>query len=443
MLVGVERVAQACCFKRDHPEEKMMEKLIKKLNLLLSENAHTRVNGRVASDRTTTCAGESLRAVFKALWALGYRLDEPKNLSEKHLFALCKHWYETDRAPKTIQGYLSQLRIFSRWIGKPDLVKSAKYYLPTVPPERLRVSTVAVKSKSWAEHGIDVKEKIALADEIDWRFGLMLRMQLAFGLRRMEAVQIKPWKSDLGNKLALFETKSGRYRDVEIGPEQRQVLDLIKSRIKRGEYLGWPTMKNGKAASLEQSKKRYSNYLPRIGISKIDAAVTGHGLRAQFAENAALMLNMIPPTLGGTAAQMDRDERITKCEQVSEQMGHSRASVTTAYYGSFKANNKVTQVSRTNDTIAAAVALIPDSLLTKVKEEHVDDCMTLLREMTKLDVTITMPQVQALWQVHSRRLNSSWAEPRGKNAAKLEEAAMRIQREFGSVSPQQRLNLPT
>lgn len=420
-----------------------MEKLIGKLNELLRENAHKRVNGRVASDRTTSCAGESLRAAFRTLWALGYRLDEPKNLSEKHLSALCKHWYESDRAPKTIQGYLSQLRIFARWIGKPDLVKSAKYYLPTVPPARLRVSTVAVKSKSWAEHGIDVKEKIALADEIDWRFGLMLRMQLAFGLRRMEAVQIKPWKSDLGHKLALFEAKGGRYRDLEIGPEQRQVLDLIKSRIRRGEYMGWPTMKNGKPASLEQAKKRYSNYLPRIGITKIDAAVTGHGLRAQFAENAALMLNMIPPTLGGHVNQMERDERITKCEQVSEQMGHSRATVTGAYVGSFKAEKKTAPITPTNETIAAAVALIPESLLTKVKEEHVDDCMTLLREMTKLDVAITMPQVQALWQVHSGRLNSTWAKPLGKNAAKLQEAAMRVQREFGSVSPQQRLNLPT
>ena len=420
-----------------------MDKLIGRLNALLQEHAHKRVNGKVASDRTTTAAGESLRASFRALWNLGYRLDDPKNLAEKHLFALCKHWYETGHAPKTIQGNLSQLRIFARWIDKPDFVKSATYYLPEVPPEKLRVSTVAPVSKSWAENGIDVCEKIMLADELDWRFGLMLRMQLAFGLRRMEVIQMKPWKNDRGDKFSAYATKGGRPRDVHIHTvEQRQVLDLVKSRVNRGESLGWSMTRSGRPATLKYSIQRYSHYLPRIGISRDMSIVTGHGLRAQYAENAALVAKMIPPTLGGTGGQMDRDELTTTREQVSELLGHSRVEVTSSYYGSFGRSQKADPPERAKDTITAAVALLPDALLTRVKDEHFDDCMGLFREIARLDVTVTLPQVQALWQVHSLRHNTQWAGPTKDNAAALEAAAMRIQREYTGVSAQGKLNLP-
>lgn len=172
-----------------------MNQLIAQLNILLAEHAGTRVNGKVASDRTTSAYGEALRTIFKKLHSMGYKLERPQNLSEKHIQALCQEWYRLDRSPKTMQVNLSHLRIFAGWVGKGNMVKDIHHYLPDVPREKLRVRTVATRSKSWSENGIDVVMKIKEADAIDWRFGMMLRLQLSFGLRRMEAVQAIPWKT--------------------------------------------------------------------------------------------------------------------------------------------------------------------------------------------------------------------------------------------------------
>ena len=94
-----------------------MNQLIAQLNILLAEHAGTRVNGKVASDRTTSAYGEALRTIFKKLQSMGYKLQRPQNLSEKHVQALCQEWYRLDRSPKTMQVNLSHLRIFAGWVG--------------------------------------------------------------------------------------------------------------------------------------------------------------------------------------------------------------------------------------------------------------------------------------------------------------------------------------
>jgi hypothetical protein len=58
----------------------------KKLNALLEQNAKTRVNGNVTSERTRTVAKEGLRAAFKVLrLQLGYKIQGPANLEERHI----------------------------------------------------------------------------------------------------------------------------------------------------------------------------------------------------------------------------------------------------------------------------------------------------------------------------------------------------------------------
>ncbi|OIQ65600.1 hypothetical protein GALL_528420 [mine drainage metagenome] len=73
-----------------------------------------------------------------------------------------------------------------------------------------------------------------------------------------------------------------------------------------------------------------------IGITKERVGTTGHGLRDEYAENIALLQGVIPPTLGGKSDQIPPDELRGKLRHVSENLGHSRESVTGAYYGSFR-----------------------------------------------------------------------------------------------------------
>lgn len=409
--------------------------LITELNKILAEHAATRVNGRVASQRTATASGEVLRPIFTELYEIGYRLEDPRNIAEKHIKALCKEWYARELAPKTIQGYLSQLRIFCRWVGKNGLVRDVYYYLPNVPKEKLRVKAVAETSKSWAENGVDVLEKAREAASLDRRFHLMILLQVAFGLRRLEVLQMKPWKVDKGDKFAVYESKGGRPRDIYITtPVQRAILDHVKSQVKRNEHMGWVERIDGKpfkgewlAASLMYSENRYEHLMRKLGISKATTKCTGHGLRAQYAENAALLIDLIPATLGGTGGQMEKDDMDVKRLQVSESLGHSRVSVTGAYYGSFGRRGELDAPGRAKEAIVAGMQQIKVDPDATIPESCREQCMVLAIELQGIGVYDDPRKVHALWTHHSRRHATDWLKPsEGTNLAALEAAAISI-----------------
>lgn len=309
------------------------------------------------------------------------------------------------------------------------MVKSLPNYLPDVDKKKLKVSKVAQESKSWSENGVNIIQKIEKADALDWKFGLMIRMMLAFGLRRKEVTHIKPWKADLGDKLVIYlgEAKGGRPRDIYFdNHEQRVVLDYVKIKLKKNEHLGWETDTRGKPATLKYNIRRYNDYMARIGITKLGDGVTGHGLRAQYAENAALIAKMIPPTLGGTRSQMDRRDLDVKRAQISELLGHSRISVTASYYGSFGREVKTEEVSRCKNNIEAGLTMLTSVQLLLVSAERIPDCLQLVGELTALNIAITLQQVQHLWGSHSVRYAVPWVRPRDGNAEAIEVEALKL-----------------
>jgi integrase len=333
---------------------------------------------------------------FDQLVELGYRIKNPYNLTDEHVAVLCRHWYSENRKVSTIHEYLSKLRVFSGWIGKDAMVKSLPLYLPDVDRKLLIVSKSAKASKGWTENGVDIRQKIEEADALDWRFELMIRMMLAFGLRRKEVTHNRPWEADKSDKLVIFhgEAKGGRPRDIYIdSPQQRAVLDFVKSKVKSHEYLGWPTDTRGLKASLAYCIGRYNKSMAKIGITKLEVGVTGHGLRAQYAENAALIAQMIPPTLGGNRGQMDSVTLDIKREQVSELLGHSRKS------------------------------------MKPVPSDRIPVVLQLLEELTAAGVDASPRELQVLWHMHSQRFASAWATPTAENIAALEAAALRLIRD--------------
>jgi integrase len=302
------------------------------LQALLDQHLSTRSDGKRASFKTRENKALVLFQTFTRLRALGYKV-EPRNLGNRHVQVICQDWHAKGLKASTMQQNLSVLRMFAGWIGKDKMIGPLKDYLPDVDPKSLIVQTAADRSKAWTSNGVQTTEMIHKADDIDLRFGCMLRMQLAFGLRRKEVLMIKPWKSDRGDTLKIFdgESKNGRPRDIPIAvPIQREVLDYAKSLTSRGEPLGWP-----EPGDLKKNERHYNYLMAKLGVSKNMMGVTGHGLRAEFAENEALRRGLLPPTLGGQRDQMSKEARENIQMQVSESLGHSRVSVTTSYYGSF------------------------------------------------------------------------------------------------------------
>jgi integrase len=404
-------------------------KLHGELSTILSKFAGTRVNGKVASKRTMTAYGQVLRMCFNTLHKLGFHLQNPRNLNDRHIQALCRYWHESDLQPSTKKEYLSKLRVFSEeWIKRPEPVRSLEHYLSDVNPDLLVVSTVALQSKSWTANGINVEEMIHRADEEDPRFGLMLRMKLEFGLRRKEVLLIKPWKADMGDKLVIYpgEAKGGRPRDIHIySKTQREVLDYVKSRVRKNEHLGWETTYGGKQVTFEYNCGRYSRLMDKIGISRKKANVTGHGLRAQYAENTALQLGFIPFTLGGSNGQMDEETLRLRRQIVSELLGHTRESITAAYYGAAKRMGLEPEY-RQQLMIEYALQYCHAGMTTQIPAERQADCWKILNEIDSLGLEISMRQIQLLWQIHSGRYARTWVTPERGIREAMEAAAIRL-----------------
>lgn len=384
------------------------------LQAVLDQVVGKRLNGKVASHKTIKHTTEVLFNFFHTLHHLGNKVQDPKNVGSRHIEAAVRYWWhEKKLKPKTIEDYTSRLRfIFEHCLGKSGMVKPFPQYLPEVPRELLVVRTVANTSKSWTEVGVDVLGKLTEADKLNERLGLILRMQLSFGLRRKEALLSRPWKADHDIFLYVYpgEGKGNRPRAIPIETEvQRAVLNAVKSKIGKYEALGWPTMVNGKAASLEKNEARYAGYMRRLGLTKIDAGATGHGLRGQYAENKALLEGFVPATLEGPPGQMDKGDLTVMKQQVSEALGHSRETITGAYYGTLSRFNADQNQHFFQESMALGVeAMARRGPLPLPPSELLVDCTKILAVASKNGVEILISQAYELWLVHSTRHGTRW-----------------------------------
>lgn len=318
--------------------DQRLQRLCSEMRALVIEKARLRLNGKQSSDRTIEVAADVMNEVCCRIWRLGFKPESPAQFNGKHIEAVIRDYWACGVSPKHFASIYTTLRKFDDWIGKPGLIKDKHIYLPEVHRHEFMASQVAKKSKSWEGNGIDLEQKLKEADALDVRFGLMLRMCAAFGLRRIEVLQIKPWLDDKGYCLEIRPgvAKGGRPRLIPIEFDlQRDVLDLAKLRIKQNEHMGWPDAKYKSAQPLlERNKNRYMYLLRSIGLTKNMSGSTGHGLRAQFAEQLALSKGYLPATLGGVKNQMPKQEEELIRLQIAENLGHSRKTITSSYYGS-------------------------------------------------------------------------------------------------------------
>lgn len=410
--------------------------MIPKLFLeVLNANAGKRMDGAVAGNKTVKATQQVVANYFNILHnQVGMKVQAPQNWGERHIGPVVRFWYlKKGVKPRTLQLYLSRLRCLAEWVGKPGMVKDAAHYLPDVDRDELTVSTTATASKSWNAAGVDVIAKLAEAAQLDWRLGAMLSMELAFGLRRKEALHCRPWLADQGTLLRIYpgEAKNGRPRDVPVETDvQRQVLDRVKALVGKRERLAWPNKRNGEPATLEYWESRYNKLMAKLGVTLRDCGVTGHGLRSQFAENVALLHGILSPTLGGQKGHSPSSDALEHARYyLSQALGHNRASITTAYTGSFGRGKRILPADHFVVAMTAVTQLLHDrhgNTLPLPPSELAEDCATLMADALRNGAVLSFGVTYALWCAHSLRHGTTWIKPSTGVKQCLEAAALAL-----------------
>lgn len=260
-----------------------------------------------------------LQLFANQLYEAGWRRMSAHDIKGRHINALLKQWQADGVAPATVKNRMAVLRWWARKVNNTGvLARDNSHY-------GIQKRTSIAKATKAKDLPADTLAKIRHP-----YVRMSLRLQRTFGLRREESIKIRPWQADHGTMLVLQGSwcKGGRPREVPIRtPEQRALLDEAKALVKL------------KSAALIPADKRYVEHLHAYEMSIVRAGLRKmHGLRHAYAQARFEELTGFPcPVAGGPSqaemtdqqVQADYDARLI----ISEELGHSREAITTAYLG--------------------------------------------------------------------------------------------------------------
>ena len=258
-----------------------------------------------------------LALMANQLHELGYRGMSARSLKPKHIEALLGRWREQELTTGTIKNRMAAIRWWANKVDKRNVVaRNNEHY--GIPDRRF--VTNESKAKTVTSEQL---EKVK-----DEHVRMSLELQQAFGLRREEAMKIRPCIADQGDHLFLQAswTKGGRERIVPIRTgQQREVLDRAHRLAGRGSLI--PANRN-----YVQQMRVYEGNTRRAGLHHM------HGLRHAYAQTRYEELTgWTCPAAGGPIAkeltpekrEQDREARLA----ISRELGHEREQVTAAYLG--------------------------------------------------------------------------------------------------------------
>ena len=258
-----------------------------------------------------------LTLIANQLHELGYRGMSARSLKPKHIVALLECWRAQELSTGTIKNRMAAIRWWANKVDKRNVVSRTNEHYGI--PDRRFVTNESKAKTVTQEQLAKVKDQHVL---------MSLELQQAFGLRREEAMKIRPTIADQGDHLFLQAswTKGGRERIVPIRTEQqREVLDRAHRLRGRGSLI--PANRN-----YVQQMRVYEGNTRRAGLHHM------HGLRHAYAQTRYEELTgWTCPAAGGPIAkeltpeqrEQDREARLT----ISRELGHEREQVTGAYLG--------------------------------------------------------------------------------------------------------------
>lgn len=292
---------------------------------------------RTVSIKTELLYVVQMRVFVKDLQRLNMRLQNLSELSARHVRALTDLYVKDEHSASSLAKKNTVLRRFGIWIGKPDMAPRLADLVAN--PHAYQRCYSAKVSKAWSAMNIDPQVLIQRMDLLCPVAGLHLRLQLLFGLRPREAVMLKPFSADQGKLLFVLDgTKGGRARALPIDtPQKRDLIErakVVASGNARRILSAKPSMQ------MQRAMRRYYYLAEKVGITMDELGITLHGLRHHFANEVYREVTGVDSPVNGGAV-LDPALAAKGADAVSELLGHSRRSVSSAYIGNHRTLGRV------------------------------------------------------------------------------------------------------
>lgn len=292
---------------------------------------------------------KSMRGFIQMLPNLRHGIQNLDGFNIKHVGALVRAWQETGLSAGTIQGYLSIIRRFFCFIGKPKELPEGKALEKMLIERGIQLegrSYIPDFQKGWRDLGHD---PIAIIEEIRAAGYIVeasnFEMMYGWGCRFVESIGVRPHESERetnGAGLAITRnTKGGKHRvvyyfnvDLEFAKYQKEVLERAKALADKHpkKILAIPGLK------LSQMKNRLNWVARKFGLTKNALGITAHGLRHQFACDLFRDVCGMPAPVLGLLPASEYRKNATLVDkallEVSKQLGHERKDITNRYIGS-------------------------------------------------------------------------------------------------------------
>ena len=260
-----------------------------------------------------------VKLIGRQLGEAGFNKLAVKHLKPKHWMALIERWKRDGISVGTFKNRMGTLRWMYAKVNKHFLIPRDNAALGI--PDRQYVTNENKARELTPAFGNMEKIRSPYVR-------MSLELQRSFGLRREEALKIRPAWADRETKLVLLGswTKGGRPREIRIlTKHQREVLEQAKALAGN--------------ASLIPREKTYINHLRTY---KRQVAAAGfhklHGLRHAYAqERYRELTGRAAPAAGGKSwSELTRQEKLEDGQArmtISEELGHGREQITAVYCG--------------------------------------------------------------------------------------------------------------
>lgn len=262
-----------------------------------------------------------------------YKMQNVKNLGDKHVVAYIKHRQEQGLAPKTIKNDLAAIRYLHDQLPRTRNNLSSNQKLQQKYSLKFEKTPNIKGNRAWTQQEYENAKNIAIQQGKP-DYAHILTLARTMGLRITEAVAVSRAQAERALREGIYhvgkEAKNGKERDVPLSLEVRRVFQEKLKETARGNRLfidvkagekthevvyraeKWLEDIRGRAETQEGRESRWWH-------DKSTPPLTYHGLRYSYVQERMEHL------------QNEGFSRDAAAQIVSQEVGHERIEVISIY----------------------------------------------------------------------------------------------------------------